>query len=331
MVPGRHLHAVAWAAAALLWGVAATRALDRPSGRPPGRGRRVTLCLATVAAVVLGARLHFLLPGGMDLGEGLPEGLGGKLAEVARRAWDVGAGAHATPGLRIGGGLVAAVGLLATAGPRWLGGAISRCGLLDAVGPPAGIAIALGRLGCLAEGCCFGTPCEWAWCIRSPQASPAWWSQVALGRIADHAAEALPVHPYPVYLAAAALLAAGLARVASRVLRFEGAAAAAFAAALSATRLSLEPLRESAFGQGASAQSTLDVVTLAGALLLLACLAYRGEGAASRSPTRQASSPSPGMPTPCTRRPPSGSSKAGSRPKRRHARQASADDRTRTG
>ena len=331
MIPGRHLHAIAWAAAALLWGVAATRALGRLPAPPPGRGRSVALCLATVVTVVLGARLHFLLPGPMAFREALPAGLGAALGEVARRAWDAGAGAHSTPGLRIGGGLVAAVGLLATVGPRWLGGAISRRGLLDLAAIPAGVAIALGRLGCLAEGCCFGSPCDWAWCIRWPQASPAWWSQVALGRIEDHAAEALPAHPYPAYLAAAALLATGLARIANRALDREGAAAAAFAAALSATRLALEPLRESAFGQGAAAQSTLDGVTLLGALLLFACLAYRGGGEAFRSPTRQASSPSPGMPTPCTSRPPSGSSKAGSRPRRRHARQASADDRTRNG
>ncbi|MFM7144147.1 MAG: prolipoprotein diacylglyceryl transferase family protein, partial [Alphaproteobacteria bacterium] len=236
-----------------------------------------------------------------------------------------------TPGLRIGGGLAAAVLLLVSVGPCWLGHGVRRVHLLDAVAPPAGLAIALGRLGCLAEGCCFGVPCDWPWCIRWPAGSPSWWSQVALGRIADRAAEALPAHPYPLYLAGGALVATALSRRAGRAIGRGGATAFAFAALLAATRLAAEPMRERAFGQGAAGQGTLDLATLAGSIALLACVAYRETPDGGRSPTRQASSPSPGMPSPCTSLPSSGSSNAGRRPKRRQVRQASAEERTRTG
>lgn len=334
MLPGRHLHAFAWWAAALLWGAAAHRALGRSTGaKPPASAaRRATLCLATVAAVLLGARLHFLLPAPTNR----PSGIGG-LLEIARSAAAAAVGNSSTPttpGLRIGGGLAAAVALLAAAGPRWLGRTVPRTRLLDAVAPPAGVAIAIGRLGCFAEGCCFGIPCDLPWCLRWPRASPSWWSQVALGRISERAATPLPAHPYPLYLAGAALLATIAGRRLGRATGIAGSTAFTFAAVLSGSRLALEPLRESAFGQGAAGQQALDLLVLGGSIGLLACLVYRGtEGAtaAARSPARQASSPSPGIPDSCTRRPSAGSSKAGSRRRRRQTRQASAEDSTRTG
>ena len=111
----------------------------------------------------------------------------------------------------------------------------------------------------------------------------------------------------------------------------DGACAFAFAAALSATRLLVEPLREVAFGQGAAGQALLDGFVLAGAVVGLACLVYRDACAGFLAPARQASSPRPGMPASCTSRPSSGSSKSGNRWNRRQRRQASAAERTRTG
>ncbi|MFM7142936.1 MAG: hypothetical protein ACKO2K_13590, partial [Alphaproteobacteria bacterium] len=63
MLPGLHLHAIAWCAAALLWIVGAHRALARcGAGRAPVPSpRRASLCLANVATVEISARLHFLL------------------------------------------------------------------------------------------------------------------------------------------------------------------------------------------------------------------------------------------------------------------------------
>ena len=57
---------------------------------------------------------------------------------------------------------------------------------------------ALGRLGWLMTGCCFGTACDLPWAIHFPAHSPAF---TALGQAPTDAAHSLYVHPTQIYSA----------------------------------------------------------------------------------------------------------------------------------
>jgi phosphatidylglycerol:prolipoprotein diacylglycerol transferase len=65
---------------------------------------------------------------------------------------------------------------------------------------PAGLAgYALGRMGCLLAGCCFGTPTDLPWGIHYPPGSNPYLAQLATGLIPPSAAHSHAVHPIPVY------------------------------------------------------------------------------------------------------------------------------------
>jgi phosphatidylglycerol:prolipoprotein diacylglycerol transferase len=70
-------------------------------------------------------------------------------------------------------------------------------GDLGAIAAQFGLAVV--RLGCLAEGCCFGTVCDLPWAIRFPPGSPAAAAQMALGLISPADTATLPVHPLQLY------------------------------------------------------------------------------------------------------------------------------------
>jgi len=70
--------------------------------------------------------------------------------------------------------------------------------IADAFAPSIPLGHALGRLGCLMFGCCFGTACDLPWAIQFPAASPAF---NALGQAPTDAAHSLHVHPTQVYSA----------------------------------------------------------------------------------------------------------------------------------
>lgn len=44
---------------------------------------------------------------------------------------------------------------------------------MDIIAPSAALGLAIGRIGCLLNGCCYGTTCELPWAVRFPYASPA--------------------------------------------------------------------------------------------------------------------------------------------------------------
>lgn len=70
--------------------------------------------------------------------------------------------------------------------------------IADAFAPSIPLGQALGRLGCLMYGCCFGTACDLPWAIQFPAHSPAF---TALGQAPADAAHSLYVHPTQIYSA----------------------------------------------------------------------------------------------------------------------------------
>lgn len=261
MVPQLHLYGLAWALGALLWVICGSRRLVRRTRGGCSWPRVLGLLCAAVLAALAGARVHYLLLAPDLLRDGLLRALVLPLA-------DEGAG------LRISGGLLAAGGLLLL-GPRAVEHRLDRAQLCDALLPLAGLALALGRLGCFADGCCFGAPCTLPWCLRFPAPSPAYWSHVAQGLIPQAARCSLPVHPLQLYLAGGGLGAFAVsALVAARGAR-PGTAALAFVVALCTLRLLVEPLRESSFGGAVAHQGALDASSALVALLALMWRAQR--------------------------------------------------------
>ncbi len=54
---------------------------------------------------------------------------------------------------------------------------------LDLFAPALMLGVAIGRIGCFLNGCCFGGPCDAPWSVVFPQGSPAYMQQLDEGRI----------------------------------------------------------------------------------------------------------------------------------------------------
>lgn len=93
--------------------------------------------------------------------------------------------------------------------------------VVDILIPYMALAHAFGRLGCLAAGCCYGSPTDLAWGIVFPVGSMAYREQIDAHLIA-HGQHALPVHPTQLYEAGAELGMFFLLLWARRYKRFHG-------------------------------------------------------------------------------------------------------------
>ena len=92
--------------------------------------------------------------------------------------------------------------------------------LADCIAPGLLVGLAIGRLGCFLNGCCYGGPCDLPWAVRFPPESPPWLDQAARGLLPAVAADgsrpwSLPVHPAQLYAAVDAGILAVLACCAS--------------------------------------------------------------------------------------------------------------------
>jgi prolipoprotein diacylglyceryltransferase len=78
----------------------------------------------------------------------------------------------------------------------------------DALAVAASVLIPIGRLGCLANGCCMGRVCgRFAlFCMRFPPDTEAYSAQIQHNLISPGDPLSLPAHPLPLYFAGASLL-----------------------------------------------------------------------------------------------------------------------------
>jgi len=76
----------------------------------------------------------------------------------------------------------------------------------DLCAPWIAFGLALTRVGCFLNGCCYGKVTHVPWAVRFPIGSPAWEAQRDAHLISGNAAT-LPVHPTEIYLALLNLLA----------------------------------------------------------------------------------------------------------------------------
>jgi phosphatidylglycerol:prolipoprotein diacylglycerol transferase len=100
--------------------------------------------------------------------------------------------------------------------------------------PFLGISIAIMRVGCFLQGCCFGKVTDLPWGVTFPLLSPAHLYQMP---IYGNFMSVLPVHPTELYELAAALLLAGVAFWMLKKKQADGAATFVFIAGFSLFRL----------------------------------------------------------------------------------------------
>ncbi len=172
--------------------------------------------------VVLGARLHFLLNYGAAYR--------GRLLD-ALLPWG---------GFHIGGGIIA----LAVCMP-WV---TRRYGLplgrfADGITPTIGLGVALARLGCLLQGCCFGAQCAADRGMHAPPGSPAFEFHLQQGWIGATATQSLPVYPLQLYFIAAALSVMAVSWWLAPRKRWDGQVALVGLLLFSASTAGLELLR----------------------------------------------------------------------------------------
>jgi phosphatidylglycerol---prolipoprotein diacylglyceryl transferase len=173
---------------------------QRYAGVDPRTALRVVLALAIV--VLVGGRLHYVL--------NRPHAFDGHLADAF---WIFGGPFH------LPGGLIAVV--LAT---PWLcrrfGVSPARFG--DAIVPAIGVGIVIVRLGCFLESCCYGTPCDHAWCVSFPIGSLPYEAHQLQGLLTTESTGSLPIHPLQLYFLAAGAVIAALGLGLQRTKRFDG-------------------------------------------------------------------------------------------------------------
>ena len=127
---------------------------------------------------------------------------------------------------------------------------------------------AIGRVGCLLQGCCYGTPTSLPWGVRYPALSFAHASHVARGVLPSTAVSSLSVHPAPLYELAFDLCLWCLLLAARPRLRAEGSLFRLYLTSYAAFRLLAE------FVRGDSAPPSGFFLKPVQVLLLLAMLAY---------------------------------------------------------
>lgn len=162
--------------------------------------------------------------------------------------------------------------------------------VLDSVAPAIALGLALGRVGCFLNGCCYGDECQVPWAVSFPPGSPPWWHQVvdSQGRLTGHvpgvtqkvvnavhkgqvpqnAAWSNPIHPTQVYSVIDGLILLGLLLAYYPLRRRDGEVMALLLVTYPVTRFLIERLRgdEPAFFEGLTISQNVSVaVFVAGA------------------------------------------------------------------
>lgn len=156
--------------------------------------------------------------------------------------------------------------------------------LADCIAPGMLVGLAIGRIGCFLNGCCYGGPCDLPWAVRFPPESPPWADQVRRGLLPTLSAGgaapwSLPVHPAQLYAAIDAALLAALAIAFTPVARRQGEVFALVLTLHPISRILLEAIRidePPAFGTPFSISQLVSLALLVLALPLWWWIARRG-------------------------------------------------------
>ncbi|MEJ7640492.1 MAG: prolipoprotein diacylglyceryl transferase [Singulisphaera sp.] len=141
--------------------------------------------------------------------------------------------------------------------------------MLDVIAPSLALGIALGRLGCFLNGCCYGDACDLPWAVAFPKHSPPWESQHAAGLIGAAALWSLRLHPTQLYSTIDGLILLLLLSAYYPLRRRDGEVMGLLMVAYPITRFLIEHLRndEGVFYAGLTISQNISLGLLAGGLL----------------------------------------------------------------
>lgn len=141
--------------------------------------------------------------------------------------------------------------------------------MLDVVAPALALGIAIGRLGCLLNGCCWGDTCSLPWAITFPRESPPWNAELARGQILPNAPHSLALHPTQIYSALDGLILLALLTAYYPLRRRDGEVMGLLMICYPITRFLIEQLRndEGVFFAGMTVSQVISLGIFGGALL----------------------------------------------------------------
>ena len=119
--------------------------------------------------------------------------------------------------------------------------------VLDAIAPAVALGIALGRIGCFLNGCCFGDECNphtFPWAVTFPKGSGPWFDQLRHAQIGEDALRSMPVHPTQLYAALDGLVLFLLLNAYYPLRRRDGEVMALLMVTYPVTRFLIERLRD---------------------------------------------------------------------------------------
>jgi phosphatidylglycerol:prolipoprotein diacylglycerol transferase len=142
------------------------------------------LAIWMIVCGMLGARLFFVIQNHEQFFR--PEA---NLFETAKRVFDMVGGGLVVYGSMIGALIAAAFVVWKWKLPVWL--------TSDLIAPGMAIGLAIGRIGCLLNGCCWGGVCDVPLpAIQFPAGSPPYMQQLHSGQLLGIKAEPIPNEPY---------------------------------------------------------------------------------------------------------------------------------------
>jgi phosphatidylglycerol:prolipoprotein diacylglycerol transferase len=148
----------------------------------------------------------------------------------------------------------------------------------DLIAPSFLVGLALGRIGCFLNGCCYGGPTSLPWAVRFPPGSPPYADQAHQGLLSavSPPAHSLPVHPAQLYSAITAALIAWVLWTYYPSRRRDGQVVGLMLALYPISRFLEEIIRTdepSVFGTGLSISQNISLAVFVAGIGLLAYLA----------------------------------------------------------
>ncbi|GAC1474083.1 MAG: prolipoprotein diacylglyceryl transferase [Isosphaeraceae bacterium] len=146
---------------------------------------------------------------------------------------------------------------------------------LDALAPSLALGLALGRIGCFLNGCCYGARCDIPWlAARFPRSSPPWLAERARGLISADAPTTLPLHPTQLYSALDGLILFALLSAFYPRRRRDGEVIGLLMLTYPVTRFLIERLRddEAALRSGFTVSQVISLGLFGSALLFWSSL-----------------------------------------------------------
>jgi phosphatidylglycerol---prolipoprotein diacylglyceryl transferase len=138
----------------------------------------------------------------------------------------------------------------------------------DLLAPSVALGVAIGRIGCLLNGCCFGKPCDLPWAIRFPA-----------GSIPSYEFPGSALHPTQIYESLAALAICGILLLVEKRKPFDGFLLWLMLLLLAVSRFVIDPLRyyepTSMAGGALTTNQVIGIALIGAALAALVILGVR--------------------------------------------------------